>query len=74
MMLKLFFTKLIKSLIGMMITEKFLVWAMRIVADKTKNQWDDAFVDIVEAGRNGDQELLKKGVQGVVDRFGLKIK
>lgn len=58
----------------MVLTEKFLVWGLRIVANKTSNKWDDSFVDLIEAGRNNDTKLLQKGVQGIVDRFGVKVK
>lgn len=58
----------------MAITEKFVMWALRVAVTKTSNEWDDAFVDILEAGRNKDSVLLQKGVQGVVDKFNLRVK
>lgn len=73
-MIKLLVVKILKNIAAMAITEKFIMWALRVAVTKTSNKWDDSFVDILEAGRDSNAELLQKGIQGVVDKFNLKVK
>ena len=59
---------LIKNLVTMLITEKMIIWSLEVAAKYTDNKVDDNIVLIVKGAYKSDTEMIKKGIEGLMDK------
>lgn len=60
---------LIKNLIAMMITEKMVVWCLKLAVKKTENKIDDNCVLLIEACYENDNIKLKEAIKGLSEQI-----
>lgn len=67
MIIKTLLVKIGTNLIGMLMTEKMILWGMRFAAKQSKNSVDDNLVDLVEAAYKNDAEKFQTSVSKLTD-------
>jgi hypothetical protein len=64
---KVLIGKVLKNLVGMLLTEKMVLWALKFSVKQTKNSVDDNVVAIVEAAYKNDAVKFQAAVEATAN-------
>lgn len=54
---------LLKNLVGLLVTEKMIIWALKFAASQTTNKIDDNVVEIVIAAYKNDSKAFQEAIE-----------
>lgn len=67
--MKIVLARIIQNLIAMALTEKVVLWAVKLAAKKTENKIDDNVVQLLEAAYKNDVVALQEAVENLADLY-----
>lgn len=61
--IKILVGKVVKNVIGMLVTEKMILWGLKFAVKQTKNSVDDNVVNLVEAAYKNDAAKFQAAIE-----------
>lgn len=67
--MKIILAKMLKTIIGALITEKMIIWGLEFSAKQTKNKVDDNLVLIAKSAYKSDIEGIQEGIKKLTEEL-----
>lgn len=58
--------RILKNLVGMLITKHMIFWGLELATKQTKNKVDDNVVGVVKAAYNNNDKELRESVEKIL--------
>lgn len=67
--MKFVIAKILKNLLGMLVTKHMIFWALELATKQSKNKIDDNVVKLVRAAYDADNAKLKEAVEALAAEY-----